>query len=178
MLPALLLPALAKAGLSLLAKAGIRKGMDYVKEKTGIDLGSIELDADGNIPDDKIVELKTAEMEHEESLQQIALEKFKVGEREDTAKMETVNATMQSETKASKWWSSAWRPFWGFTSAIAFLVVSIFVCVLAYKGIIEGDANALAMIPQFITSIAMLFAIPGGILGVTAWHRGKMQRGK
>jgi len=178
MLPALLLPALAKAGLGLLAKAGAKKGLDYLKEKTGIDLGGIALDTEGNIPQDKVVELKTLEMEHEEALQQIALEKFKVGEQEDTKKMETVNTTMQTETQAKAWWSSAWRPFWGFTSAIAFLVVCVFVCILAYRAIMKGDANALAMIPQFLTSIAMLFSIPGAILGVTAWHRGKMQRGK
>jgi hypothetical protein len=33
------------------------------------------------------------------------------------------------------------------------------------------------MIPQLVGAFATLFAIPGAILGVTAWHRGKEKRG-
>lgn len=118
-------------------------------------------------------------------IKQLELDRFKVevdlektGIEADSKTISDVNTTMREEGKSENWWTSAWRPFWGFTSAIAFLVVCIFVCVLAYKAIVDADADALAMIPQFLTSIAMLFAIPGGILGVTAWHRGKKQRGK
>ena len=87
-----------------------------------------------------------------------------------------VNGTMQAEAKSDKWWVSAWRPFIGFITGIAFLVCVIFVCILAYKGIVKGDASAMVMIPQLITSFTMLFGIPGAILGIASHHRGKEKR--
>lgn len=89
-----------------------------------------------------------------------------------------VNETMQSESKSENWWTSGWRPYWGFVSGTAFLFVCVLVCYLMYEAVIGGKPDMMAMIPQVIGSFAALFAIPGAILGVTAWHRGKMQRGK
>jgi hypothetical protein len=97
-------------------------------------------------------------------------------ERERTKRIERVNETMQAETQAKHWWSSAWRPFWGFCSALAFLAVAGLCCWLAYQAILEGKPEALAMIPQLITAFAALFAIPGAILGVASWHRGVEKR--
>lgn len=88
----------------------------------------------------------------------------------------SVNKTMQEEAKSDNRWTSGWRPYWGFISGTAFLFVCILVCVLAYKAVLGGKPEAMAMIPQIIGAFAALFAIPGAILGVTAWHRGKMQR--
>ena len=96
----------------------------------------------------------------------------------ERATIESVNETMQAEAKSTNWWTSGWRPYWGFISGTAFLVVCVFICVLAYKAVFGGKPEAMAMIPQIIGAFAALFAIPGAILGVTAWHRGKMQRGK
>ena len=39
-----------------------------------------------------------------------------------------------------------------------------------------GRPEAMVMVPQVIGAFAGLFAIPGAVLGVTAWHRGKRQR--
>ncbi len=90
--------------------------------------------------------------------------------------IESVNKTMQAEANAKWWWSAFWRPLWGVISAVAFGAVTIFFCYLAYKSVVAGDTEALALMPQLISTFAMLFGIPGAILGVTAWHRGKMQR--
>lgn len=84
-----------------------------------------------------------------------------------------VNQTMQAEAKSEHWPQYSWRPFWGFISGIAFGFVVALCCFLAYKAILGGVPQALAMIPQLVSSFAALFAIPGAILGVTAWHRGK-----
>lgn len=94
----------------------------------------------------------------------------------ERATIESVNQTMREEAKSDNWWTSGWRPYWGFISGTAFLFVCILVCVLAYKAVLGGVPEAMAMIPQLIGAFAALFAIPGAILGVTAWHRGKMQR--
>ncbi len=94
---------------------------------------------------------------------------------EETKRILAVNTTMQKET-AHGGFSGFWRPFWGVISALAFAVVAVFVCFLAYEAIVGGKPEALNMIPQLVSSVALLFSIPGAILGVTAWHRGKMQR--
>ena len=90
--------------------------------------------------------------------------------------IEAVNQTMQAESKSDNWWTSGWRPYWGFISGTAFLAVCVFICYLMYEAIIGGKPEMMAHIPQVIGAFAALFAIPGAILGVTAWHRGKMQR--
>lgn len=90
--------------------------------------------------------------------------------------IEVVNATMQVEAKSEKWWVSGWRPYWGFISGTAFLFVCALVCYLIYLAVVAGKPEVMAIIPQVIGAFAALFAIPGAILGVTAWHRGKKQR--
>lgn len=94
----------------------------------------------------------------------------------DKGIVEAVNATIQTEANSENWWTSGWRPYWGFVSGTAFLFVCILVCYMIYEGVIGGKPEVLAQIPQVIGAFAALFAIPGAILGVTAWHRGKKQR--
>lgn len=86
-----------------------------------------------------------------------------------------VNKTMQVEAK-SKGLSAIWRPLWGIISAGAFALLIIGIIILAWKAIESKDINALNMIPLLVGACVGLFSIPGAILGVTAWHRGKMQR--
>ena len=106
-------------------------------------------------------------------LEEIAKE-LELGEQ---ALASAVNITMQAEAKSEHWPQWSWRPFWGFASALAFLFVAGLCCVLAYQAILGGRPTAIAMIPQLVGAFATLFAIPGAILGVTAWHRGKEKRG-
>jgi len=87
-----------------------------------------------------------------------------------------INQTMQAESKSERWPQYTWRPFWGFISAIAFLVYVILVCLLAYKAIIAGKMEMLNVIPQLTMAMVPLFGIPGAILGVASWHRGKQKR--
>jgi len=94
----------------------------------------------------------------------------------ETGRIMAVNKTMQDESKSEHWPQWSWRPFWGFASGTAFIFVSALVCMLAYQAVIGGKPEAMAMIPQLVGSFATPFAIPGAILGVSAWHRGKMQR--
>lgn len=94
----------------------------------------------------------------------------------DLHKFKTVNQTMQIETKGEDSWTRRWRPYWGFMSANAFCIVAGLCCWIAFDAVKRGDPSALNMIPQMVTSFATLFGIPGAILGVASWHRGKMQR--
>lgn len=99
--------------------------------------------------------------------------------QEETKQQVAVNVTMQEESRNSAieaWYQKGWRPYWGFISGTGFGIVVVFICYLAYLGIVNKDHEAIRMIPDLVTSFAELFAIPGAVLGITAWHRGKMQR--
>jgi len=93
----------------------------------------------------------------------------------ETQQILAVNKTMQDEAKSEHWPTWFWRPYWGLISGTAFLIVCIFVCVLAYRAITGKDPNAIGMIPIVIGAFTALFAIPGGILGITAWGRNKLK---
>jgi hypothetical protein len=94
---------------------------------------------------------------------------------EETKQIQAVNATMQIEAQSGHWPTWSWRPYWGFISGTAFLVVSVLVCILAHKAVLGKQPEALVMIPQLVTSFTLLFGIPGAILGVASYMRGKMQ---
>lgn len=123
-----------------------------------------------------VVKLRQVELRHAERLEEISLESIQCAVQAESSRIQAVNLTMRAEAGAEHWPQYSWRPYWGFVSATAFLVVCVFVCILGYQAVIGGKPEALSMIPQLVTSMAALFAIPGAILGVTAWHRGKAQR--
>ncbi len=121
---------------------------------------------------DALVKVKEIEANQKVQLAQIAL-----GEMgEETKQLASVNQTMQAEASSANKWAAFWRPFWGVISALAFFVVVVFASILAYRAVVDHDGAAMTMIPQFIMNMAALFTIPGGILGIAAWHRGMMQR--
>lgn len=122
--------------------------------------------------------VKLAEIESRErvSLETLVVRQCEAELTAETQRLQAVNATMQAESKSEHWMQYAWRPFWGFVSASAFLAVCIFVCILGYRAITKADASSINMIPQLIGAFTALFAVPGAILGVSAWHRGKQKR--
>lgn len=88
----------------------------------------------------------------------------------------TVNETMRVEARSGDAWSRRWRPFWGFASAVAFVISILGVLGLAFSVAFSGEWQALNAIPPIVNAIMILFGIPGAILGITAHHRGVMQR--
>lgn len=122
------------------------------------------------------LKLRQIELDNKAELQRLTLAAETQRLAEDTKKIQSVNATMQSEAQSKWWFSAAWRPFWGVTSALAFMIIVVGIVYLTSVAIEAGDYNMLTIIPQIIMAMAALFAIPGAILGVSAWHRGQMQR--
>jgi len=109
-------------------------------------------------------------------LQRLSLQAA-IAEAEAEAKtIESVNASIRTETSQGHPWAGAWRPFWGFVSAIAFVVAVIGIFVLIGYSISKGKTELFADIPGIIGQLAFLFGIPGAILGVASWHRGVKQR--
>lgn len=90
--------------------------------------------------------------------------------------LSTVNETMRVEANQGHKWAGAWRPFWGFASAITFFVAVVGIIVLAGYAIYKKDHQLLVYVPQLTGELTFLFGVPGAILGVASWHRGKMQR--
>lgn len=94
-------------------------------------------------------------------------------EQEETKRMQMVNETMRAEAQSEHWPQWSWRPFWGFASGLAFLLVAGLCCWLGFDAVRTKDTTAIGMIPQLVSAFAALFAIPGAILGVAAWKRGQ-----
>lgn len=129
------------------------------------------------------VKLKELELNHRLEMEKLAVEAEKNRLAQETAEMqeaskqiESVNVTMRAEAASEHWFSAFWRPYWGVISGTAFGAAVVFIGLLAYKAVVEKDHEAMRMIPDLVVSMAELFAIPGAILGITAWHRGRMQR--
>jgi len=124
------------------------------------------------------VKLREIESAERTTLARIAAEQEVAQIQAETAQAQSVNETMRAEVNAPKWWSSAWRPFIGFVTGIAFLAEAVFIGVLMVKALETGQlANALSQIPAIVAALTGLFTPMCLILGIAAHHRGAMQRG-
>lgn len=94
-------------------------------------------------------------------------------EREETKRQLAVNETMRAEAQSEHWAQWSWRPFWGYTSALAFLFVCVLCCWLGFDAVKSKDMTALNMIPQLVASYGLLFGTPLAILGVASLKRGQ-----
>lgn len=156
--------AIATGGTSVIASTALRIAAN---ELTGNPDSSIDLvgSAARNATPEQLAALANANNDFLVKLEELDIERLKA-----------VNETMRAEAHSEHWMQYSWRPVWGFVSALAFLCLVIAVGILAYKAIADGNQNAMAMIPQLISSATMLFGIPAAILGVASWHRGKEKR--
>jgi hypothetical protein len=125
-----------------------------------------------------LAKAKEFEATNHQALMQMAYA-YEIEQRKaDSADLTAVNATMQAEAAATaneNWWQKGWRPFNGYILGLASLVAVVFTCYLFYLAIVQKDAAALGIVPQLATSIAMILAVPGAAVGITAWSRGKAQ---
>lgn len=124
-------------------------------------------------------QFQKAVLDQQAHLAEIAADVTKAELATDTAQVQEVNTTMQAEVANSaneSWYQKGWRPFNGFVVGLGSFVAVCFVCYLFYVAIIQKDLAALNMVPQLATAIAMILAVPGAAVGITAWHRGVLQR--
>lgn len=156
--------AVATGGVSAVKSAALRM---LAKELTGDPESPVD-DIRGIIDGAGTEQLtKLAELNHTFTIEKARLE---------SQNLLVVNETMRTEAGDEKWWVSGWRPFIGFSTGIAFIMVCGFVGWLTYEAIASKDMNAMQMIPNIIFNFTTLFAIPGGILGIASHHRGKQKR--
>lgn len=128
---------------------------------------------------DAVQKAKEFELTHQETMLKITSD-YQIAQRQaDSADVTAVNQTMQAEAANSaneNWWQKGWRPFNGYVVGVQSAIACNFVCYLLYKGIMLNNAAAINSIPAVAIAIASILAIPGAAVGITAWHRGVVQR--
>lgn len=165
-------------GAALLGPAGGAAAGALVAKLFGADATPSAIDAAIQADPNAIIKLKELEYKHEERFAEIALDHARLENEKELGVVLEVNKTMREESKSEHWPQWAWRPYWGFVSGTAFLVVCIFIGILAYKSISSDVAvasNTIGSIPIIIGAYASLFSIAGAILGITAWGRNKLK---
>jgi len=120
----------------------------------------------------KIKELEVEKALEIERLQtQITLAEIQA----QVSNIQAVNETMRAESSSDDLWQKRWRPFIGFVFGGSFAVVTVWVCYLMYLSLFEGRQDAMRAIPDLVNTFTTLFAIPGAILGVSAWGRNQLK---
>jgi len=127
------------------------------------------------MPPEKLVEMKKIDADLQIRLAELGYDSILKLEELNIRADEAVNLTMRAEAASEHWPTYSWRPFIGFVFGITFMFVAGLCCYLAYLAVVETNANAMTMIPAVVTAFTALFGIPGAILGVSAFFRGKMQ---
>lgn len=99
----------------------------------------------------------------------------------ETVTLQAVNTTMQAEAANAaneNWFQKGWRPFNGYVVGIASLAAVLGTMWAFYEALAHGKADLLAQVPSMATAVSLILAVPGAAVGITAWHRGVLQRGK
>ena len=133
----------------------------------------------GNLTPEQKLALQNSEQDFKSRMVELGFQHEKDMVLADVSALIAVNATMQAEANNNaneEWYQKAWRPLNGFCVAIGSFVGVVASCVLFAFGIYAKDPNAISAIPQLAASLSMILAIPGAAVGITAWHRGKLQR--
>lgn len=96
----------------------------------------------------------------------------------DAKQVESVNQTMQEESKSGK--PSSWREANGWVVAICTGTTILSTLMVFIYSVLTHDQEmlktVLSQLPAFIGSVAMLLTISGAAVGITAWHHGMVDR--
>lgn len=109
---------------------------------------------------DQIVQLKKLDLDFRAHLAEMGINLQIERIKADSANLQSVNATMQTEAKADHWPTYTWRPFIGFVFGVM-VMADYFVLPLAH-------------VDPPIIPVEVWYAF-GAVLGVASWYRGKMQ---
>ena len=118
---------------------------------------------------------KQFELQHQETLLKMNLDYDIAMRTSDSTDIAVVNTTMTAEltnAAAESWYQKAWRPANGFAVALGAFMSVLATCWLFYLALVDKDTNALSVIPQMASSVALILGVPGAAVGIAAWHRG------
>lgn len=123
--------------------------------------------------------LQKEEHDFQLAMKRLGYDELKTLEENDTSRLIAVNQTMQKELDNSaneSWYQKGWRPFNGFIVGFGSLIGVCYTCYLMDQAIRLKVPEALAAIPNVAIALTTILAVPGAAVGITAWHRGKLQR--
>jgi hypothetical protein len=122
---------------------------------------------------DAQVKLAQIEADRTLRLQELANQSAAAAQQAELAPTLETNATMRVEDGTGRGY---WRDFVGYCFGVAFAVVTLLCCVLAWRALDTRDMTILAQIPVIVGSFIPLFGVPAGVLGVVAHHAGKVSQ--
>ena len=125
--------------------------------------------------------LQKEDHDFQAAMKKLGIEELQTLVNADVDIIKAVNATMQAESANSdkeNWWQKGWRPFNGYIVGLGSLIGVLYTCYLMDMAIRLKIPEALAAIPNVAIALTTILAVPGAAVGITAWHRGKMQRGE
>ena len=116
-----------------------------------------------------------------ESEQKVELQRLLVGLAQDevaadTARLATVNQTMQTEVGSEHWQTYSWRPCLGFAIAANIVITSLMISAV-FLGVVcfRRPSEILGYIPAMLGAMTALVAVVSPILGIASYWRGKAQ---
>jgi hypothetical protein len=126
---------------------------------------------------DAIVKLKQIEADQAVELQKLVVQSAQNDLTAETAQLQAINSTMQTEDKADHWPTYSWRPAIGFAVAFCLFASAIAVLVVFGAQVIGAKAapQAAVQLPGVLSALAAVSATALPILGIASWYRGKMQ---
>ncbi len=143
-----LLKALVGSGLSTLAGAVAAKGKKWVEEKTGVQIP----DDPTGLTGDKLLELKKAEMAHEEVLVNAALEEKRLELEAERHAGTQVTDRWKADMSSDSWLSKNVRP-----ATLAYWTVIISVMAFASQWVKVDEAWIELIKVSYVTILAAYF---------------------
>jgi len=117
------------------------------------------------------VKLREIELNHKTELEKLVVAAEANRLASETARIESVNATMRQEAISGDPWQRRWRPFWGYITGVAFFMQMLVI----FYAVIWKTTSAVAIITS-MSSLSVFWAVPLAVLGVSAYQRGKEKR--
>lgn len=131
MLPALLVPVLSKLaenGLGLLTDAITAKGKEFVEKQIGVDIP----DEAEKLTPELIATLKTKEMEHEEKLLELSIEKQKIDIEQEKIYLEDTQNARNMQIEALRQNDVFSKRFVYYFASVAMIVTAIYIFSITF----------------------------------------------
>lgn len=97
-----------------------------------------------------------------------------VKEREETARLKIVNATIRAEARSDDPIVRHWRPFWGYAAGTAFFLQVALTLGLAGWALVTGQdgvGSIIAALSDLAGAMFPLWGVALAVLGVQSWKR-------
>jgi hypothetical protein len=112
------------------------------------------------------IKLRKIELDHKERLEGLALQRAAMEMEQETARLQTVNATFQAEVKSEDKYVRRWRPTFGYAVTLTWVITW---CAVVWVIVIETDKAPEVI--SALTATAMMWSVALAVLGVNVYKR-------